>query len=67
MVLGMDPAIWTAIAPALTIWSGRERPNTEHAQPLALAAIPGLASRGGASHPRHPCPCQWRRARGWQR
>ena len=49
MVLGMDPAIWTAVAPVLTIWSGRERPNTEHAQPLALAAIPGLGDAGAAA------------------
>jgi len=49
MVLGMDAATWAAVAPALTIWSGRERPNTEHAQPLALAAIPGLAGAGAAA------------------
>ncbi|KAF1008183.1 MAG: hypothetical protein GAK28_01162 [Luteibacter sp.] len=46
MVLGMDQELWTKIAPVLTIWSGRERPNTEHAPPLALAAIPGLGSAG---------------------
>jgi general secretion pathway protein K len=46
MVLGMDANTWTAVAPALTIWSGRERPNAEHAQPLALAAIPGLGRAG---------------------
>ncbi|SEW20451.1 type II secretion system protein GspK [Luteibacter sp. 329MFSha] len=46
MVLGMDAATWATVAPALTIWSGRERPNTEHAQPLALAAIPGLGGAG---------------------
>lgn len=49
MVLGMDAQIWTAVAPALTIWSGRERPNSEHAQPLALAAIPGLGEAGTAA------------------
>jgi len=49
MVLGMDAATWAAVAPALTIWSGRERPNTEHAQPLALAAIPGLGDAGAAA------------------
>ncbi|HEY4293829.1 type II secretion system protein GspK [Luteibacter sp.] len=49
MVLGMDAATWTAVAPALTIWSGRERPNSEHAQPLALAAIPGLGQAGAAA------------------
>ncbi|KJV35448.1 general secretion pathway protein GspK [Luteibacter yeojuensis] len=46
MVLGMNETLWAAVAPALTIWSGRERPNTEHAQPLALAAIPGLGAGG---------------------
>jgi general secretion pathway protein K len=46
MVLGMDAKTWSAVAPALTIWSGRERPNSEHAQPLALAAIPGLGRAG---------------------
>lgn len=46
MVLGMDARLWAIVAPALTIWSGRERPNTEHAQPLALASIPGLGSAG---------------------
>ncbi|MET0255114.1 MAG: type II secretion system protein GspK [Luteibacter sp.] len=49
MVLGMDAALWAKVAPALTIWSGRERPNTEHAQPLALAAIPGLGSAGATA------------------
>lgn len=49
MVLGMDEKTWATVAPALTIWSGRERPNTEHAQPLALAAIPGLGSAGAAA------------------
>lgn len=49
MVLGMDEKTWAAVAPAITIWSGRERPNTEHAQPLALAAIPGLGSEGAAA------------------
>jgi len=49
MVLGMDAKTWTAVAPALTIWSGRERPNSEHAQPLALAAIPGLGEAGAAA------------------
>lgn len=46
MVLGMNEKLWATVAPALTIWSGRERPNTEHAQPLALAAIPGLGPGG---------------------
>jgi general secretion pathway protein K len=49
MVLGMDEKTWATVAPALTIWSGRERPNTEHAQPLALAAIPGLSTEGAAA------------------
>jgi general secretion pathway protein K len=44
MVLGMDAKTWAAVAPVLTIWSGRERPNADHAQPLALAAIPGMGA-----------------------
>jgi general secretion pathway protein K len=49
MVLGMDAALWSQVAPVLTIWSGRERPNTEHAPPLALAAIPGMGTAGAAA------------------
>ncbi|MBB3227901.1 general secretion pathway protein K [Luteibacter sp. Sphag1AF] len=43
MVLGMDAATFATIAPVVTIWSGRERPNTAHAPALALAAVPGLS------------------------
>jgi general secretion pathway protein K len=46
MVLGMDPDLWARVQPVLTIWSGRERPNTDHAPPLALAAVPGLGDNG---------------------
>jgi general secretion pathway protein K len=42
MVLGMDPALYATVAPAVTIWSGRERPNPDHAPPLALASLPGM-------------------------
>jgi general secretion pathway protein K len=42
LVLGMDPALYATVAPAVTIWSGRERPNPDHAPALALAALPGM-------------------------
>jgi len=41
-VLGMDNDLYEVVAPVVTIWSGRERPNPVHAPPLALAAIPGM-------------------------
>jgi general secretion pathway protein K len=40
LVLGMDAKTYALIAPAVTIWSGRERPNPAHAPMLALAALP---------------------------
>ena len=41
-VAGMTPALYRAIAGAITIWSGRESPDPNTAPPLALAAIPGM-------------------------
>jgi len=41
-VAGMTPALYRAIAGAITIWSGRESPDPNTATPLALAAIPGM-------------------------
>jgi general secretion pathway protein K len=41
-VAGMTPALYRRIAGAVTIWSGRESPDPNTAQPLALAAIPGM-------------------------
>jgi general secretion pathway protein K len=41
-VAGMTPALYRRIAGAITIWSGRESPDPNTAQPLALAAIPGM-------------------------
>ncbi len=41
-VLGVTPALYAKLAPALTIWSGRAVPDPNAAPPLALAAIPGL-------------------------
>lgn len=46
LVLGMTPALYRQIEPAITIWSGRSAPDPNSAPPLALAAIPGLGSRG---------------------
>jgi general secretion pathway protein K len=41
-VAGMTPALYRAIAGAITIWSGRESPDPGTATSLALAAIPGM-------------------------
>ena len=41
-VAGMTPGLYRAVAGAVTIWSGRESPDPNTAQPLALAAIPGM-------------------------
>ncbi|MGN2245220.1 general secretion pathway protein GspK [Frateuria sp. GZRR35] len=41
-VAGMTPALYRTIAGAITIWSGRESPDPNTAQPLALGAIPGM-------------------------
>ncbi|HEX8778495.1 MAG TPA: type II secretion system protein GspK [Rhodanobacter sp.] len=42
LVLGMTPALYSRIEPAITIWSGLAVPDPNTAPPLALAAIPGL-------------------------
>ena len=42
MVLGMTPAVYQLVAPAVTIWSGSPSPDPNTAPPLALAAIPGM-------------------------
>ena len=39
---GMDAALYARIAPALTLWSGRNRPDPAYAPALALATLPGL-------------------------
>jgi general secretion pathway protein K len=41
-VAGMTPALYRAVAGSITIWSGRESPDPNTAQSLALAAIPGM-------------------------
>lgn len=46
LVLGMTLALYRQIEPAITIWSGCSAPDPNSAPPLALAAIPGLGSRG---------------------
>ena len=40
MVLGMNPDIYEAVAPYVTIWSGRASPDPNTAPLLALASIP---------------------------
>lgn len=42
MVLGMDPALYAAVAPDVTIWSGRPSPDPATAPLLALASLPGM-------------------------
>lgn len=42
MVLGMTPALYRQVAPAVTIWAGTASPDPNTAPPLALAAIPGM-------------------------
>ncbi|RDS83209.1 general secretion pathway protein GspK [Dyella psychrodurans] len=42
MVLGMDPALYAAVAPYVTIWSGRSSPDPNTAPLLALASLPGI-------------------------
>lgn len=41
MVLGVDPPIYSAVAPYVTIWSGRTSPDPNTAPLLVLASIPG--------------------------
>ena len=48
MVLGMTPALYRAIAPDITIWSGNAAPDPNTAPPLALAAIPGMTPQQAA-------------------
>jgi general secretion pathway protein K len=42
MVLGMDPALYAAVAPDVTIWSGRPSPDPATAPLLALASLPDM-------------------------
>jgi len=49
MVLGMTPALYRAIAPDITIWSGNASPDPNTAPPLALAAIPGMTPQQEAT------------------
>ncbi|MCE5231945.1 MAG: type II secretion system protein GspK [Mizugakiibacter sp.] len=41
-VLGMDPALYRRVVPALTLWSGRNLPNPTYASALALQALSGI-------------------------
>jgi general secretion pathway protein K len=41
-VAGVTPALYRAVAGAITIWSGRESPDPTTATSLALAAVPGM-------------------------
>lgn len=39
---GMDPALYSTLEPAITIWSGRPAPQPDFAPVLAMAAVRGL-------------------------
>nr|WP_091338390.1 type II secretion system protein GspK [Frateuria terrea] len=47
-VAGMTPDLYRRIAGVITIWSGRESPDPNTAQPLALASIPGMTPERAA-------------------
>jgi general secretion pathway protein K len=49
MVLGMDPAVYRAVASQVTLWSGRPAPDPDTAPPLALAAISGMTPQQAQS------------------
>ncbi len=48
-VLGMTPALYARVAPAITIWSGRTQPDPLSAPQLALQAIPGMDAQRAAN------------------
>ncbi|GLQ48212.1 type II secretion system protein K [Dyella lipolytica] len=49
MVLGMDTALYEAVAPVVTIWSGRSSPDPNTAPLLALASLPGMSLQQAAA------------------
>jgi general secretion pathway protein K len=44
LVLGMDSAIFDALSPALTVYTGKNSVNPAFATPLVLAAVPGMTA-----------------------
>lgn len=41
-VPGVDVALYAAVEPAITVWSGQSQPQADFAPALALATLPGL-------------------------
>lgn len=44
-VLGMDASLYQAVAPYVTLWSGRNRPSPRFAPATVLATLPGVSER----------------------
>jgi general secretion pathway protein K len=49
MVLGVDSTLYEAVAPDVTIWSGRSSPDPNTAPLLALASLPGMSLQQAAA------------------
>lgn len=50
MVLGMNGALYTRLAPAITVWSGRNTPDPGSAPALVLQALPGMTAARAADY-----------------
>ncbi len=50
MVLGMTPALYRKVAPAITVWSGRNMPVLGSAPALVLEALPGMDAQRAADY-----------------
>ncbi|NII12066.1 general secretion pathway protein GspK [Oleiagrimonas sp. C23AA] len=44
-VLGMTPALYQAVAPCVTLWSGRNEPDPRFASAQVLAALPNMSTQ----------------------
>ncbi|GAA0916143.1 type II secretion system protein GspK [Rothia nasimurium] len=49
-VLGMDAALYARVAPAVTLWSERPRPEPYFAPPLVLSSLPGVDASAVAAY-----------------
>ncbi len=50
MVLGMTPDLYMRLAPAITVWSGRNMPALGSAPALVLQALPGIDAQKAADY-----------------
>lgn len=50
MVLGMTPALYQKLAPAVTVWSGRNMPVVGSAPALVLQALPGIDAQRASEY-----------------